>query len=140
MISKKSVAAFSYCEYFLIKPRIALRVIGWADKMQSAMSPAVLVGLEPWLIARYTIHWFAPWKNSAIEHELTHILQEHEKKLLSKLWDPNLTRWRKWELWLQAEWEAMCLNPLWPWTVILIVIPPKVLFFIWWGYKFASDL
>jgi hypothetical protein len=91
------------------------------------------VGLEPWLIARLGKLSFGPWRDSAIEHELTHIWQEHDRKLLSAFWVNNLTSVRKWQLWWDAEWETVRLNPLWPWSFVLVAIIPSVLFLIRWG-------
>ena len=130
MIGSDWPRAFDNCYYWLVRPRRALRVIGWADKLKGEVEPEVLVGLEPWLIARLGNLSFGPWRNSAIEHELTHIWQEYDRNLLSLLWEKNLTRLRKWQIWLDAEWEAVTLNPLWPWSIVFVGILPVVASFI----------
>jgi hypothetical protein len=115
--------AFEHCDFYLVRLKFPLRVVGWADKLESETSPRMVVGFEPWLMMK--LRW-CPWRDSAIDHELTHVWQEYDRQLCSRSWKPGLTRLERWTLWLHAEWEAFRLNPLWIWSFAAILSPPLI--------------
>lgn len=80
----------------------------------------LVVGLERWLTG------LGPWTDSAADHELTHCRQEFESGLLTQRWNPRLTMGGYFRLWAQAEVPAVVLNPLWPFSVVVLFVFPLI--------------
>jgi hypothetical protein len=109
------------CAGYLIRGSLPLRAVGWAEKL-SANSWRMVVGLEFWMA--YLPAWLVAWQNDAIDHELTHVWQNHDRQLFNRRWNPELTLPEYLALWLEAEWEAIRINTLIPRTIFIVFLPP----------------
>ena len=112
--------------FCLLRPRVAMRVGGLADR-QAGDREGLVLGVESWVLA------LGPWRDSAIDHELTHCRQEYERGFIQQSWSEVIRKRDYLKLWLAAEGETVIVAPLWPLTVVVVAAVPIVAICVQWA-------